>query len=254
VRRAIRLLVPLVIACLITTSSAGAYRALPSQVNIATCGGQPAYEPLSIAISCAGPTVVFEATEWESWTATEASTAGVLSYPACRKGIPIEACRTYQHDPAKIQLWRPIHCADRVWLFSRLKLEDRELSDPGLQQFRENYSCPSTRPPRLSTVEAEALMQLTMTKHFESWAIGLGKQVVCNKRVSNSRVKCKVAWALGDTIFGGRGTVWLNQAAGAGGWGYRYKVGEFDEYCGVVERKPLRRCFHIRHGFSSHAG
>lgn len=63
-----------------------------------------------------------------------------------------------------------------------------------------------------------------------------------------------MGWGIGDRIFGGTGTVWAWRDQGHLAWGYRFRVVEINEYCYLVEERPLRDCKRIHHGFSSHAG
>jgi hypothetical protein len=96
---------------------------------------------------------------------------------------------------------------------------------------------------KLGTARAKFFMSSALHTDFESWEGGLGKQVKCTQRLSRSRVHCqRVAWGIGDSIFFGSGTIWLTHEGSTTYWNDRYRITEYNEYCNVVEHRPVRSC------------
>jgi hypothetical protein len=62
-----------------------------------------------------------------------------------------------------------------------------------------------------------------------------GGYIKCNKRISRLRVKCKMAWVVGDSGFSGRGMIWITERGGKLYWHPRYTLVLLNEYCAAVE-------------------
>lgn len=192
------------------------------------------YQPSEIALTCADGKVRFLASNgWEEWGSRSASTHGTVRFPDCSRSTPLVACRNYAEDEAVLRLWRPVFCPTiGHWQFTRLQVED--LAGPGPEGFDEpiSYTCRSFKAEpvrRLGSYAARSYMRLALSRFsYESRA---GGSIKCNRRISATRVSCKMGWVLGDTGYSGRGQIWLTFAHHETRAHFSYRLTRIDEYC-----------------------
>ena len=200
------------------------------------CSGS-VYQPPEIALTCADGKVRFLAKRgWEEWGSTQASTHGTLRFPACAPKVPLYACQNYAEDEAVLRLRRPIYCPTiGHWQFSRLSVED--LAGPGPEGLDRPIPYPCERfkaEPlhRLGASAARAYMRSVLSRfNYESRA---GGSLKCNRRLSATRVSCKMGWVLGDTGYVGRGRIWLTFPHHEKQAHFSYRLTRVDEYCVFV--------------------
>ncbi len=200
------------------------------------CSGS-IYEPNEIALTCADGKVRFLADRgWEEWGSSRASTHGTLRFPSCSPDVPLVACRDYAEDEALLRLWRPIYCPTvGHWQFSRLSVED--LEGPGPEGFDQPipYPCERFKPEpvhRLGGYAARNYMRSVLSRF--SYEARAGGSIKCNRRVSATRVGCKMSWVIGDTGYVGRGQIWLTFPHHEKRAHFSYRLTRVDEYCVFV--------------------
>ena len=200
------------------------------------CSGS-VYEPKEIALTCADGKVRFLADQgWEEWGSSRASTHGTLRFPACSRNVPLVACRDYAEDEAILRLWRPVYCPTvGHWQFSRLAVDDLEGSNPEGFDDPIPYPCERFKPEpvrQLGSYAARSYMRSVLSRFsYESRA---GGSIKCNRRVSATRVSCKMGWVLGDTGYVGRGQIWLTFPHHEKRAHFSYRLTRVDEYCVFV--------------------
>lgn len=200
------------------------------------CSGS-VYQPSEIALTCADGKVRFLADRgWEEWDSSRASTHGTFRFPVCAPKVPLYACQSYAEDEALLRLWRPIYCPTvGHWQFSRLAVDDLEAPGPiGFDQAIP-YPCERFKAEpvhRLGSFDARSYMRSVLSRFsYESRA---GGSLKCNRRLSATRVSCKMSWVLGDTGYVGRGQIWLTFPHHEKQAHFSYRLTRVDEYCVFV--------------------
>ena len=91
---------------------------------------------------------------------------------------------------------------------------------------------------KLGTRHAAGLMRTALLRHPNlAFRAGYARRVKCNRRISDIRLKCKMSWIVGDSVFWGRGTIWLTFPEHRPFWNYSYRIKQLDEYCAIVEER-----------------
>jgi hypothetical protein len=99
---------------------------------------------------------------------------------------------------------------------------------------------------QLGTDFAGRLMREGILRHPSvGFQAGYARRVRCNKRISDIRLKCRMIWFVSDTVFYGRGTIWLTFPEHRAYWNYAYRIVGLNEYCALVEHRPRRECVHV---------
>jgi hypothetical protein len=200
------------------------------------CSGS-VYQPKEIALTCADGKVRFIADlGWEEWGSSRASTHGTLRFPACSPKVPLIACRDYAEDEALLRLWRPVYCPTvGHWQFSRLAVEDLEGPNPEGFDQPISYPCERFKPEPvhwLGAYAARSYMRSVLSRF--SYEDRAGGSLKCNRRISATRVSCKMGWVLGDTGYVGRGQIWLTFPHHEKRAHFSYRLTRVDEYCVFV--------------------
>lgn len=99
-------------------------------------------------------------------------------------------------------------------------------------------------PPFLSPRMAKRWMRVALGRHFGgNWDYRVNAELRCGERVSRNRVKCRrVAWAVGDLVFWGRGAIWYRRVGEEIEWNYSFKIRALDQYCVFVYERPRSKC------------
>lgn len=203
--------------------------------------GRSEYKPELIGLACADGKVVFEVQEWTSWDGTEAVGIGVLKHPdltapgMCQRTIL--ACPWVESE-GKATFYRPTNCpSNERRQFTRLRIDTPKDTDPQLRRITRDFSCSEYASPepvvrKLGTREAARWMRDALSRRptlvFEG---AYARKVRCNKRVSRTRVRCKMSWNYGDLSFSGKGQIWLTEKRGNTYWNYAYRVRKTNHYC-----------------------
>lgn len=199
------------------------------------------YKAKFIALTCGDGKVRFETREWVSWGRWEAVAVGVLAHPdltvpgKCQQIII--AC-PYVRSEATATFSDPVRCpSNRRLQFRRLRIDAPTDSDPELRQIERDFKCSQYEPPqptitRLSTAEATHLMRAALArKPTLAFSEGYARRVKCNKRLSASRVRCRMSWNSGDLSFNGKGVIWFTFKGGDTYWNYAYRIRKRNHYC-----------------------
>lgn len=120
-------------------------------------------------------------------------------------------------------------------------------ADPGCGYGKKENS-PKPRLPQLTQRRAQAYLRTALTRKFKgSFAGGYAFKPHC-ARGSKYRFSCKPSWVIGDLVFYGKATIWLQwDKKWQAGWHYRYTMTRFDEYCGLVEhRKGCKKTYRVK--------
>lgn len=101
---------------------------------------------------------------------------------------------------------------------------------------------------KLGTVQAADLMRTALLRHPNiSFQAGYSRRVECNKRASDIHLKCRMSWIVGDSLYWGKGTIWLTFPEHRPLWNYSYRMTRLNEYCAIVEeRDHCTRVFVVR--------
>jgi hypothetical protein len=195
--------------------------------------GKSEYKPEEIVLACGDGKVIFEIGEWTDWGEAEAVGVGVLKHPdltapgACQRTIL--ACPWVESE-GTASFYRPAACPsnDRRQ-FTRLRIDAPKDSDPELREVRRDFKCGEYSSPsavrRLGATEAARFMRSALARRPAlSFEAGYARKVKCNKRVSRSRVRCKMSWNFGDLEFSGKGLIWLTHSRGNTYWNYAYRI------------------------------
>lgn len=92
---------------------------------------------------------------------------------------------------------------------------------------------------KLGTQLAAQLMREGLTRHQNlSFEAGYARHVTCNKRISPTRVRCRMSWIVGDVSFSGKGMIWITFPEHRPFWNYSYRIVRFNEYCAAVIEAP----------------
>jgi hypothetical protein len=102
------------------------------------------------------------------------------------------------------------------------------------------------RLPDLTRSQARIDARYVMGRKFRSyWRAGYNRRASC-ARVTRTRQRCKVSVIVGDVVVYGRVTVYLRRRGNFANDYYRARIFIYDEYCHLVNRRPLRECRTIR--------
>lgn len=231
----------LLFAAILAGSTQGAERRVHFVIG---CSGS-VYQPPKIALTCADGKVVFYADDgWEAWGSTSASTRGTLAYPDCPPRVPLVACRNYAENEAVIHLWRPVYCKNvGHWQFTRLRVVDLEGAGPIGFDGPSRYTCSSfgSEPKRfLGRAAAKRYMRAVLSRPRLAYDHRAGGSINCRKRLSRTRVACRMRWVVGDGGFFGRGQIWLTFRRQEKQAHFSYRLTSVDEYC--LDVTPERDC------------
>ena len=211
------------------------------------CSGS-VHQPPKIALTCADGKVVFYADQgWEVWGSTRASTHGTLTFPDCAPSVPLYACQDYAEDEAVVHLWRPVYCPTvESWQFTRLRVIDLESAGPLGFDGPSQYPCSSFRPePRrfLGRRAAKKYMRSVLMQRF-SYDHRAGGSISCRRRLSQTRIACRMSWVIGDAGYFGRGQIWLTFRRHEKQVHFSYRLTNVDEYC--LDVTPEQDCIRER--------
>ena len=139
----------------------------------------------------------------------------------------------FQRHPVEIAVsgLRPVMSdqGQRKLYYSRLRVY---FSEDEVYTMRLHW--PKRRQPQkwLSTRDAAQLMREALSRNPKlSFAASYSRKVKCGRRVSRSRVRCRVSWITGDLYFKGAGTIWLAHEGRGTSWNYAYRVRMRNAYC-----------------------
>ncbi|OJU95279.1 MAG: hypothetical protein BGO23_05300 [Solirubrobacterales bacterium 67-14] len=98
--------------------------------------------------------------------------------------------------------------------------------------------------PFLGRNEARSWMRVALTRHFgANWRYAVNRELKCTKRIRKNRVRCqRIAWANGDLVYWGQGTIWYLRKGWSVEWYYSFRVRRLNEYCAFVLKRPVRKC------------
>jgi len=97
------------------------------------------------------------------------------------------------------------------------------------------------RLPDLSRSEARSDVRYVMNHKFRYWRGGYHRSVSC-AAVTRTRQRCKVSAVAGDLVLWGRVTVYRKRTGNFANDFYRARVHIYDEYCHLVNKRPLSEC------------
>jgi hypothetical protein len=97
--------------------------------------------------------------------------------------------------------------------------------------------------PMLTKAQAKHYIHVALNRKFNAGAAAASGVSVrrCHRR-SRTRVRCFAGWVTGDLDFYGPVTIWLSRRGFDVSWNYAYRITRLDEYCALVEHKPVRSC------------
>lgn len=95
--------------------------------------------------------------------------------------------------------------------------------------------------PTLTKSQAQYYTRKAIVRNFGSLFYAGGYRRIC-KRASRIRFRCAVSWFNGDFAFSGRVVIWLDSRDGDTWWNYAYGITRFDEYCALVQNRPVADC------------
>jgi hypothetical protein len=125
------------------------------------------------------------------------------------------------------------------------------VSGPDLEIVAGGCSPPSTfalrfRLDDLTATRARGDARYVMANHLRSfWRGFYGRKVSC-RRMTRTRRRCHVSGFAGDTVLDGAVTIYLRRERSWSSSYYHARVRLVNEYCRVVNRRPLRECQTIR--------
>ncbi|HEY6731968.1 MAG TPA: hypothetical protein VI039_13210 [Solirubrobacterales bacterium] len=202
--------------------------------------GESQREPKSIVLACGDGKVVFEVGDWAAWDQREAVGIGMLKHPdltapgKCQETVL--ACPWVESEGIAY-FSRPVYCpANKRTQFTRLRIDAPNDPDPELRRVRRNLKCGEYSGQRgvvrLGTVRAARYMRTALAREPDlAFRGSYARKVSCDKRVSRSRVRCKMSWIYGDVEFSGKGVIWLLRSGGGIDWAYAYTVRKRNAYC-----------------------
>jgi hypothetical protein len=148
-----------------------------------------------------------------------------------------------------VHLWRPVYCPTvDSWQFTRLRVIDLESAGPIGFDGPSDYPCSSFKPePRrfLGRQAAKRYMRAVLIQRF-SYDHRAGGSISCRKRLSQTRMTCRMAWVIGDAGFFGRGQIWLTFRRHEKQAHFSYRLTNVDEYC--LDVTPEQDCTRKRRG------
>lgn len=98
------------------------------------------------------------------------------------------------------------------------------------------------RHPQLTSRDARGYSRRVLRQHFRgAYEAGYGHRVRCS-RVTRIQQRCRVEWVIGDGIYYGKIMVYRKRSGGYSGVFYRLSMRLYDEYCHLVNKRPLREC------------
>lgn len=103
------------------------------------------------------------------------------------------------------------------------------------------------RPPFLSRKMAKRWMRVALSRHFGgNWEYRVNATVKCGKRVNRNSIGCqRIAWAVGDFGFWGKGAIWYRRVGREIEWHYSFRIRRLDEYCAFVRERPRTKCLKL---------
>ena len=85
---------------------------------------------------------------------------------------------------------------------------------------------------RLGSTAAAGYMRAALSRRPAlNFRMAYARRVRCNKRLSRTRLRCRMSWVVGDLSFSGRGMIWVTRSTY---WNYAYRVARLNEYCVVT--------------------
>jgi hypothetical protein len=103
--------------------------------------------------------------------------------------------------------------------------------------------------PQITAQAAHRYSVAALQRRFGGMFYLGGSRIICNKRISPTRIRCSVSWYQGDFLFGGRIAIWYSRSGAQIVWNYAYDITRVDDYCHSVQHRPLARCskhYHVR--------
>lgn len=100
------------------------------------------------------------------------------------------------------------------------------------------------RVPTLTQGQAWGHVADVLDRRFsDSWSHRAGGWIKCG-RINRTRMRCRVAWAIGDTSYYGLTRIWYGRdRSGQAVWFYSYRIRGLDEYCASVTHAG--NCSHL---------
>lgn len=96
--------------------------------------------------------------------------------------------------------------------------------------------------PRLTQQAAQHYSIVALQRRFKGQFYLGGSRITYDRRLSNTKVREKVAWFQGDFFFNGHATIWYSQIGQNMWWNYSYNITQVDDYCYSVEHHSLKSC------------
>jgi len=102
----------------------------------------------------------------------------------------------------------------------------------------------SQRIPTLSSGQAWGYVATVLDRRFSSsWSHRAGGWIKCG-RINRTRMRCRVAWAIGDSSYSGIVRVWRqHDSDGEIGAFYTYRIRGLDEYCAATGGSNCTRLY-----------
>ena len=98
------------------------------------------------------------------------------------------------------------------------------------------------RHPQLTSRDARGYSRQILRQQLRSaYEAGYGHRLWCS-RVTRIQQRCRVDWVVGDGIYYGKIMVYGKRSGGYSGVFYRLSMRIYDEYCHLVDRRPLKEC------------
>ena len=96
--------------------------------------------------------------------------------------------------------------------------------------------------PLLTSRDARSYSRQVLRRHLRgAYDSGYGHHLRC-KRMTTLQQRCRVDWVVGDAIFYGKIVVYRKRSGGSSGVFYRLSMRRYDEYCHLVNKRPLKEC------------
>jgi hypothetical protein len=107
---------------------------------------------------------------------------------------------------------------------------------------RAHIATPTRQLPQITGQAAHRYSVVALRRRFGGMFYLGGSRIICNKRISRTRIRCSVSWYQGDFLFGGRSDIWYSWSGAQVAWNYAYDITRVDDYCHSVQHRPLAKC------------
>ena len=102
--------------------------------------------------------------------------------------------------------------------------------------------------PRMTIHNAKAHSRRALKHRFgNAYRHGIGKKLQCHRQW-RTKVKCRVAWGIGDAAFVGTTTPFYHLIGHGWYWNVRYRINVIDEYCIFALHHSPSHCRKLKTG------